>query len=159
MPLAPIMRQPLPVGFAMRSLLPAATSDTVTTSASVTPFSEMAVAAAAEAPGGVTTANATQAVTTMVHLLGFNPSNVVPTTTSGANATPDQQKLAVMLTAVSQLAASNALGCNTGSAGDKIWPYTTTFGLSLLWIAALLTLYTGYDYLLATIRHIKADEA
>jgi cardiolipin synthase len=46
-----------------------------------------------------------------------------------------------------------------GSAGDKIWPYTTTFGLSLLWIAALLTLYTGYDYLLATIRHIKADEA
>jgi hypothetical protein len=111
--------QPLPVGFAMRSLLPAATSDTVTTSASVTPFSEMAVAAAAEAPGGVTTANATQAVTTMVHLLGFNPSNVVPTTTSDANATPDQQKLAVMLTAVSQLAASNALGCNTGSAGDK----------------------------------------
>lgn len=111
--------QPLPVGFAMRSLLPAATTDTVTTSASVTPFSEMAVAAAAEAPGGVTTANATQAVTTVSQLLGFNPSNVVPTTTSDANATPDQQKLAVMLTAVSQLAASDALGCNTGSAGDK----------------------------------------
>ena len=35
---------------------------------------------------------------------------------------------------------------------------TTIFGLSLLWIAAILTLYTGYDYLLATIRHIKADE-
>ena len=34
-----------------------------------------------------------------------------------------------------------------GSAGDKIWPYTTLFGLTLLWIAALLTLYTGYDYL------------
>jgi len=45
-----------------------------------------------------------------------------------------------------------------GSAGDKIWPYTTLFGLTLLWIAALLTLYTGYDYLLATIRHVKADE-
>lgn len=111
--------QPLPVGFAMRSLLPAATTDTVTTSASVTPFSEMAVAAAAEAAGGVTVANATQAVTTVSQLLGFNPSNVVPTTTSDANATPDQQKLAVMLTAVSQLAASDALGCNTGSAGDK----------------------------------------
>jgi hypothetical protein len=27
-----------------------------------------------------------------------------------------------------------------------------------LWIAALLTLYTGYDYLLATIRHVRADE-
>jgi cardiolipin synthase len=45
-----------------------------------------------------------------------------------------------------------------GSAGDKIWPYTTLFGLTLLWIAALLTLYTGYDYLLATIRHVKTDE-
>ena len=32
-----------------------------------------------------------------------------------------------------------------GSAGDKIWPYTTLFGLSLLWIAALFTLYTGYE--------------
>ena len=45
-----------------------------------------------------------------------------------------------------------------GSAGDKIWPYTTLFGLTLLWIAALLTLYTGYDYLLATVHHVKADE-
>lgn len=45
-----------------------------------------------------------------------------------------------------------------GSAGDKIWPHTTMFGLALLWIAALLTLYTGYDYLLAAIRHVKTDE-
>lgn len=111
--------QALPVGFAMRSLLPAATSDTVTTSASVTPFSEMAVAAAAEATGGVTAANAAQAVSTVSQLLGFNPTDVVPTTTGNANATADQQKLAVMLTAVSQLAASDALGCSTGSAGEK----------------------------------------
>jgi cardiolipin synthase len=45
-----------------------------------------------------------------------------------------------------------------GSAGDKVWPYTTTFGLTLLWIAALLTLYTGYDYLRAAVRHVTADE-
>jgi cardiolipin synthase len=45
-----------------------------------------------------------------------------------------------------------------GSAGDKIWPYTTMFGLTLLWIAALLTLYTGYDYLFAAIRHVRSDE-
>lgn len=44
-----------------------------------------------------------------------------------------------------------------GSAGDKVWPYTTTFGLSLLWMAALLTLYTGYDYLLAAIRHAREE--
>jgi phosphatidylglycerophosphate synthase len=40
-----------------------------------------------------------------------------------------------------------------GPAGDKVWPYTTQFGLTLLWIAALLTLYTGYDYLRAAVRH------
>jgi cardiolipin synthase (CMP-forming) len=41
-----------------------------------------------------------------------------------------------------------------GPAGDKVWPYTTEFGLTLLWIAALLTLYTGYDYLRAAVRHV-----
>ena len=45
-----------------------------------------------------------------------------------------------------------------GSAGDKIWPYTTLFGLTLLWIAALLTLYTGYDYLRAAVSHVMTDE-
>ncbi len=44
-----------------------------------------------------------------------------------------------------------------GSAGDKIWPYTTQFGLTLLWIAAILTLYTGYDYLRAAFRHVTRD--
>lgn len=41
-----------------------------------------------------------------------------------------------------------------GSAGDKIFPYTTLTGLTLLWISALLTLYTGYDYFRAGVRHI-----
>lgn len=45
-----------------------------------------------------------------------------------------------------------------GPAGDKIWPYTTNFGLTLLWIAAVLTLYTGYDYLRATARHVMTDQ-
>ncbi len=44
-----------------------------------------------------------------------------------------------------------------GSAGDKVWSHTTTFGLSLLWMAALLTLYTGYDYLLAAVRHARDE--
>lgn len=43
-------------------------------------------------------------------------------------------------------------------AGDKIWPYTTQFGLTLLWISAILTLYTGYDYLLAAVRHVIEDD-
>ena len=41
-----------------------------------------------------------------------------------------------------------------GSAGDKIFPYTTDLGLFLLWVAALITLYTGYDYFRAGLRHI-----
>jgi cardiolipin synthase len=45
-----------------------------------------------------------------------------------------------------------------GSAGDKIFAYTTMTGLTLLWIAALLTLYTGYDYLLAAMRHAMTEE-
>ena len=45
-----------------------------------------------------------------------------------------------------------------GSAGDKIWPYTTVFGLTLLWIAAIFTLYTGYDYLRAAIAHLVTEK-
>ncbi|MET0380789.1 MAG: CDP-diacylglycerol--glycerol-3-phosphate 3-phosphatidyltransferase [Methyloceanibacter sp.] len=45
-----------------------------------------------------------------------------------------------------------------GSAGDKIWSHTTQFGLTLLWIAAIFTLYTGYDYLMAAFRHAMKDE-
>ena len=111
--------QALPAGFTMRALLAPASTGTVTTSASVTPFSEMAVAAAEAAPGGVTAANAAQAVTTVTQLLGFDPTSVVPTSVDDANASADQQKLALMLTAVSQLAASDALGCSSGSAGEK----------------------------------------
>ncbi len=40
-----------------------------------------------------------------------------------------------------------------GPAGDKIVPGISLTGLCLLWVAALLTLWTGYDYLKAAIRH------
>lgn len=110
--------QPLPVGFQMRSLVVPTASGAVTTSASITPFSEMAVAAAAKATGGVTASNAAQAISTVTQLLGFNPTTVAATTTSTATS-GDEQKLAVMLTAVSLMASSGDLGCSTGSAGDK----------------------------------------
>lgn len=41
-----------------------------------------------------------------------------------------------------------------GTAGDKIFPWTSITGLSLLWLAAILTLYTGYDYFRAGLRHV-----
>ena len=41
-----------------------------------------------------------------------------------------------------------------GPAGDTVVPYTTEMGIAMLWIAAGLTLYTGYDYFRAGIRHV-----
>jgi len=40
-----------------------------------------------------------------------------------------------------------------GPAGDKILPVTTPIGMTLLWLSALVTLYTGYDYLRAGLEH------
>jgi len=41
-----------------------------------------------------------------------------------------------------------------GPAGDKIVPYWTQTGILLLWISAIVTLYTGYDYFRAGVKHI-----
>src|SRR5258707_9717 len=44
-----------------------------------------------------------------------------------------------------------------GDAGDAILPVFTPTGLSLLWLSALLTLYTGWDYFRAGLRHLIED--
>lgn len=41
-----------------------------------------------------------------------------------------------------------------GPAGDLVFAPTTTIGLVLLWAAALLTLYTGWDYMRAGMRYL-----
>ena len=41
-----------------------------------------------------------------------------------------------------------------GPAGDQLIPGITKIGIGGLWIAAALTLYTGYDYFRAGIRHV-----
>src|SRR5260370_4384191 len=47
-----------------------------------------------------------------------------------------------------------------GEAGDLVVPVVTQIGLSLLWISAIFTIYTGSDYFRARIHHlIKKDEA
>ena len=38
--------------------------------------------------------------------------------------------------------------------GDDPIPVATSFGLVLLWLSAILTLYTGWDYLRAGLRHL-----
>ncbi|RWX75850.1 CDP-diacylglycerol--glycerol-3-phosphate 3-phosphatidyltransferase [Neorhizobium lilium] len=46
-----------------------------------------------------------------------------------------------------------------GPAGDKVLPHTTDIGIALLWIAAILTFYTGYDYFRAGLKHLVDDES
>ncbi|MTH98148.1 CDP-diacylglycerol--glycerol-3-phosphate 3-phosphatidyltransferase [Roseibium sp. RKSG952] len=41
-----------------------------------------------------------------------------------------------------------------GPAGQTLWSGTQLTGLTALWIAAILTLYTGYDYFRAGIGHL-----
>ena len=45
-----------------------------------------------------------------------------------------------------------------GPAGDKVIPYTTNLGIVLLWVAAALTMYTGYDYFRAGLKHVVEAE-
>ncbi|CAE7836041.1 uvrC [Symbiodinium microadriaticum] len=45
-----------------------------------------------------------------------------------------------------------------GPAADKVVPYVTQFGLGLLWLAAVLTLYTGYDYLMKGLPHMAEED-
>jgi cardiolipin synthase len=44
-----------------------------------------------------------------------------------------------------------------GPAGDKVFSHTSTIGLAGLWAAALLTLYTGFDYFRAGITHVTDE--
>src|ERR1700753_137180 len=46
-----------------------------------------------------------------------------------------------------------------GEAGDQVLPFTTQIGLLLLWVSAIVTIYTGWDYFRAGIHHlIEEDE-
>jgi cardiolipin synthase len=58
--------------------------------------------------------------------------------------------LAKWKTSVQMVAIAILLG---GPAFDAILPGITTAGMVLLWIAAMLTLWTGFDYLRAAVRH------
>lgn len=63
-------------------------------------------------------------------------------------------RIAKWKTTVQMLALAFLLA---GPAGDKVLPYTTQIGIFLLWIAAILTIYTGYDYFRAGLKHVVDD--
>lgn len=64
-------------------------------------------------------------------------------------------QLAKWKTAIQMVALGFLLA---GPAADKIVPGVTETGLTLLWAAAILTLYTGIDYFRAGIVHLREDE-
>jgi cardiolipin synthase len=45
-----------------------------------------------------------------------------------------------------------------GEAGDQVIPFTTQLGLLLLWISAIVTIYTGWDYFRAGIHHLIEED-
>jgi len=45
-----------------------------------------------------------------------------------------------------------------GEAGERIIPATTLIGVVLLWISAIVTIYTGWDYFRAGLRHIIEED-
>ena len=65
-------------------------------------------------------------------------------------------QLAKWKTAIQMIALGFLLA---GPAGDKLIPGITELGIGLLWAAAILTLYTGYDYFRAGIKHLTAPVA
>ena len=46
-----------------------------------------------------------------------------------------------------------------GEAGDQVIPYTSLIGIVLLWISAIFTIYTGWDYFRAGIHHLIGEDA
>ncbi len=44
-----------------------------------------------------------------------------------------------------------------GPAGDKVLPFVSEAGILMLWLASLITLYTGWDYFRAGLKHVFDD--
>ena len=45
-----------------------------------------------------------------------------------------------------------------GPAGEKVFSPTLEIGIGGLWIAALLTIYTGYDYMRVGLTHVVSGD-
>src|SRR6478752_7283565 len=64
-------------------------------------------------------------------------------------------KLAKWKTTVQLIAIGFLLA---GEAGDQVIPFTTQLGLLLLWVSAIFTIYTGWDYFRAGIHHLIEED-
>ncbi|MFZ1896279.1 MAG: CDP-diacylglycerol--glycerol-3-phosphate 3-phosphatidyltransferase [Rhodoplanes sp.] len=66
-------------------------------------------------------------------------------------------KTALQLVAVGFLLAGTAGDLVVAAVVNLGFPVVTWIGLTLLWLSALLTLYTGYDYFRAGLHHLTKD--
>lgn len=74
---------------------------------------------------------------------------------AGVNVTVTVSQLAKWKTTVQMVALCFLLA---GNAGDRLCGCATTTGLTLLWFAALVTLYTGFDYFRAGLKHVMDQD-
>jgi hypothetical protein len=113
----------VPAGFEMRAAtVLQSTSIGGANKLHVTPFSEMAVAKAESASGGLTQASVQAANEDIGRYLHFDPLTLAPEFAAAGSvegATPTNAP-ALMLAAVSQLAASSSLGCASGNQADRV---------------------------------------
>ncbi|MDP4300989.1 hypothetical protein [Leptothrix discophora] len=111
----------LPTGMTLRAaVVPNVVGNQITPRrVSLTPFTEMAVKAAEKSSAKLSTTNIAQANSTMQQLLGFDPvgTEIKPLAT---NLSVEEQAYQVVLTATSQLARDEALGCSDTQAGARI---------------------------------------
>ncbi len=74
---------------------------------------------------------------------------------AGLNVTVAVTQLAKWKTTVQMVALCFLL---VGPAGDRMIGGASAIGLSMLWVAALVTLYTGYDYFRAGLKHVMDQD-
>lgn len=104
----------LPLELKLRAAADLTDSSAVTVSLNITPYSEVGVALA-EKSGGLTAANINMANSGIANILGFDFLSTKPIqssdTTSLAGATTNEKKLSLLNAAVSNMAATDVLGC------------------------------------------------
>ncbi len=67
-------------------------------------------------------------------------------------------KTTVQLVAIGFLLAGDAGDQLVGMVANQLGPVVTQTGLLLLWISAIVTIYTGWDYLRAGIHHLIEED-
>jgi hypothetical protein len=155
---------PMPIGLTLRSLVQLDVASDTAIKGYVTPFTDMLVTAAANASGGLTTANVAAAQTGVIAMLGFNPLSTKPinadSDAAGAVTDPAEQLQSLALAAISRLASDGSLGCAQATVSEKIkCVVAATTGAVNLQDGAFSIPLTAQAALAAALKTVAADPA